>query len=145
MNITNLTEADLPGLASLYKHFWGDDSSVEKMKSTFLKLKNNPDYIFLAAHRDNQIVGSATGIICHEIYGDCRPFMVVEDVIVDKNARRQGIGSMLMNAIEGKAKERDCCHIILVTDTSRHNACQFYASLGFDPDKNIHNGRIYVY
>jgi len=136
MKITNLTEDDLPDLAALYKLFWGEESSVEKMKTTFSKLNHNPDYIFLAARSDNQIVGSLMGIVCHELYGDCRPFLVVEDMIVDQNLRRQGIGSMLMNSIEEKAKERDCCHIILVTDTDRHDAQQFYASLGFDPEKN---------
>jgi len=136
MNITNLTESDLPALASLYKQFWGEESSLDKMKSTFSKLKDNPDYIFLSAHCDDQLVGSVMGIVCHELYGDCKPFMVIEDVIVDKNARRQGIGSLLMNSIEEKAKEKDCCHIILVTETNRNDARHFYESLGFDPDKN---------
>ena len=136
MNITDLEEIDLPALVLLYKGFWGEESSVDKMKSTFSKLKNNPDYIFLAAHCDDQLVGSVMGIICHELYGECKPFMVVEDLVVDKNTRRKGIGSLLMNSIEQKAKERDCCHIILVTETNRHDACQFYESLGFDPEKN---------
>ncbi|MDF7802028.1 GNAT family N-acetyltransferase [Pontiellaceae bacterium B1224] len=136
MNITNLTEGDLPALASLYKNFWGEESSLEKMKATFSRLQSNPDYIFLVAHCDNQVVGSVMGIICHELYGDCKPFMVIEDLIVDQNARRQGIGSQLMKSIEDEAKQRDCCHILLVTETDRSDARQFYASLGFDPYKN---------
>ncbi len=136
MNITKLTEADLPALASLYTQFWGEESSVDKMQSTFAKLQDNPDYTFLAARLDDQIVGSVMGVVCHELYGDCKPFMVVEDMIIDKTVRRQGIGSLLMNSIEEKAKERECCHLILVTDTDRYDARQFYESLGFDPEKN---------
>jgi GNAT superfamily N-acetyltransferase len=136
MNITKLTEADLPALASLYKQFWGEKSSVDKMQSTFSKLKDNPDYTFLAARLDDRLVGSVMGVVCHELYGDCKPFMVVEDMIIDKTVRRQGIGSLLMNSIEERAKERGCCHLILVTDTDRYDARQFYESLGFDPEKN---------
>ena len=90
MNITKLTEADLPALASLYTQFWGEESSVDKMQSTFAKLKDNPDYTFLAARLDDQIVGSVMGVVCHELYGDCKPFMIVEDMIVDRTVRRQG-------------------------------------------------------
>ncbi|MDH3981435.1 MAG: GNAT family N-acetyltransferase [Kiritimatiellaceae bacterium] len=136
MSITDLTEDDLPALASLYKGFWGEESSVDKMKSTFAKLKNNPDYTFLTARLDEQIVGSVMGIVCYELYGECKPFMVVENMIIDKNVRRQGVGSQLIVSIEEKAKERGCCHIILVTETNRYDACPFYESLGFDPDKN---------
>jgi hypothetical protein len=32
------------------------------------------------------------GILCEELYGQCRPFMAVEDVIVDQAHRRRGIG-----------------------------------------------------
>lgn len=136
MNITNLTENDLPALASLYKGFWGEDSSLDKMKSTFSKLKDNPDYIFLAARLNGPLVGSVMGVICHELYGECNPFMVIEDMIVDKNVRRQGVGSQLIRSIEKKAEERGCCHIILVTETDRHDARQFYESMGYDPYKN---------
>jgi hypothetical protein len=62
MNITKLTETDLPALAILYTQFWGEESSVEKMQSAFARLKDNPDYTFLAARLDDQIVGSVMGV-----------------------------------------------------------------------------------
>ena len=134
MNITKLTENDLPDLASLYKQFWGEESSVEKMKSTFTKLEQNPDYIFLVAHLDDRLAGSVMGIVCHELYGECKPFMVIEDVIVDKNARRQGVGSTLMRAIEKQASDHGCAYIIFVTESNRKEAHQFYESLGYNPN-----------
>lgn len=136
MTITKLTEHDLPALASLYTCFWGEESCVDKMRTTFSRLKDNPDYLFLVARIEDRVVGSVLGIICHELYGACKPFMVAEDVIVDEQERRRGIGSQLMNAIEQKARERECGHILLVTETSRHDARQFYESLGYDPSKN---------
>jgi ribosomal protein S18 acetylase RimI-like enzyme len=59
--------------------------------------------------------------------------MVVEDVIVDREQRRRGVGSMLMRAIEEQAVSRNCSYIMLVTDSTRVGAQGFYQSLGYHP------------
>jgi predicted N-acetyltransferase YhbS len=75
-----------------------------------------------------------TGIVCHELYGQCRPFMVVEDVIVDRDHRRRGIASDLMRTVERTAIARGCSHIIFVTEARRTDAHRFYQSLGYRAD-----------
>ena len=134
MEILRLAEDDLAALAGLYKQFWGEDSCLEKMKATFRRLKDRPDYIFLAAKNDGRLVGSVLGIVCEELYGDCVPFMVVEDVIVDAEWRRKGIGSALMSELERLATELNCGYVIFVTEVERTDAQRFYESLGYRPD-----------
>ncbi len=134
MQIRRLLEADLDNLARLYKQFWGEESSLEKMQTTFQKLKGNPNYIILVADQQNCLVGSVMGIICEELYGDCKPFMVVEDVIVDKHQRRLGIASSLMRELERYAAENNCSYIIFVTESERIEAHRFYESLGYKSD-----------
>lgn len=134
MEIRKLTEDDLVSLATLYKQFWGEESSLEKMRETYQRLKKNPKYIILAADQQNRLVGSAMGIICEELYGDCKPFMVVEDVIVDKHQRRLGIASSLMRELERCAAENNCSYIIFVTESERTEAHRFYESLGYKSD-----------
>ena len=129
-----LTEGDLEALAGLYKQFWGDESSLEKMRATFRRLVANPNYVFLGAKQEGRLVGSVMGIVCEELYGECKPFMVVEDVIVDKSHRRAGIGSVLMRELETCAVERGCGYIIFVTEADRIDAHRFYESLGYQPD-----------
>jgi ribosomal protein S18 acetylase RimI-like enzyme len=131
MKIRKLTEDDLVGLAALYKQFWGQSSSLEKMRATFQRLNKNPNYILLVADEENVLVGSVMGIICEELYADCRPFMVIEDVIVDEHQRRRGIASSLMRELEGQAVERHCAYIIFVTESERKDAHRFYESLGY--------------
>ncbi|MDQ0088526.1 ribosomal protein S18 acetylase RimI-like enzyme [Paenibacillus anaericanus] len=75
------------------------------------------------------------GIICHDFVGECKPFMVIENVIVSNRARRQGIGKKLMLEIERIAKERDCYYIILVSGEQRKEAHVFYEKLGFKDEK----------
>jgi len=134
MKIRKLIEDDLASLAVLYQQFWGEVSSLEKMRTKFQRLKRNPNYIFLVAEKQNQLVASAMGIICEELYGDCKPFMVVEDVIVDKNHRRLGIASSLMKELERCASENNCNYIIFVTESERTEAHRFYESIGYKSD-----------
>ncbi|MFD2877411.1 GNAT family N-acetyltransferase [Paenibacillus rhizoplanae] len=61
---------------------------------------------------DGELLGSLMGIVCQDLVGDCRPFMVIENVVVSSRARRQGLGKKLMTAIEAIAHERDCYYII---------------------------------
>lgn len=129
--IRRLTLTDLEPLAGLYEQFWGEESSLEKMRVEFARLDADPDYLLLGAKLDGHLVGSLMGIVCHELYGDCRPFLVVEDVIVDQNHRRQGIGSAMMCELEQWAAQRGCGYMLFVTETTRTDAHRFYEALGF--------------
>ena len=99
-----------------------------------LALEKDPNYILVVAEKQNYLVGSAMGIICEELYGVCNPFMVVEDVIVDRYQRRLGIASALMKELESFAVNHDCNYIIFVTESERKDAHRFYQSLGYKSD-----------
>ena len=132
MDIESLKEEDLADLAALYKEFWEEDSFPEKMRATFTRLKANPSYIFLSAKQQGRLIGSAMGIVCEELYGQCKPFMVIEDVVVHKDYRRSKVGSALMTALEKRALEHNCNYIIFVTESDRTAAHRFYESLGYN-------------
>lgn len=139
MIVRTLTDEDLASLAALYKQFWGEDTLLDKMHATFRRLKGNPNYVFLVAEQeDGCMAGSVMGIVCEELYGECRPFMVVEDMIVDALHRRKGVGSSLIRRLEQCAHDRGCSYIIFVTESERVEAHLFYESLGYQPD--LHKG-----
>ena len=74
------------------------------------------------------------GVICGELYGDCKPFMVLENMIVDVRFRKMGVGKALISELENRAARQNCSQIILVTDSNRIDACEFYESAGYNPD-----------
>jgi GNAT superfamily N-acetyltransferase len=131
IEVGRLDESDLPALARLYRQFWDEDSSLEAMRATLARRGDDPDYVFVAARQDGALVGSALGVVCDELYGDCRPFMIVEDVVVDESRRRAGIGSAVMREVERRAAERNCAAILFMTEAERHGAVRFYESLGY--------------
>ncbi len=132
MRIEPLSENDLASLAEIFRQIWGEASSLEKIKLTFSRIKTNPAYCLLAAKQDNELVGFAMGVICEELYGECKPFMFIEDVIVDEHRRQNGVGTALMRKLEKCAKEHSCCQVIFVTESNRKEALSFYKALGYE-------------
>ena len=132
MKIERLTAKDLPQLAALFQHFWGEDTPLDSMRATFARIADNPAYILLAAKQDSRLIGFVMGVICEELYGSGQPFMVIEDLIVDIELRRLGAGTALMLAMEKEALQRKCGQIIFVTEADRTDSIRFYTSLGYD-------------
>lgn len=136
MIIRDICKRDLPQLAALYEQFWGEKSYPEKMAMQLEKLEKLGTHIVLCAEEGGKLLGSVMGIVCEELYGDCSPFLVLENMIVDRDCRRAGVGRALLAELETRAKSRGCTQVILVTEKSRTDACAFYESAGFPPDKN---------
>lgn len=135
ISIERIKKTDLNQLSALYKQFRGEDSPVNKMKQTFGLIDKNENYILLGAIIANSLVGTAMGVVCEELYGECYPFMVIENVIVDQNYHGHGIGSGLMKKLEEYAVTMNCNNIILITESGREKAVRFYNSLDYGSDE----------
>ena len=141
--IRELMATDAPVLAELYKAFFNEESDVEKMSGQIALLQNNPNYILLGyAGDDGQLIGSVMGIVCQELYGDCRPFLVLENMVVDGRVRRKGVGKALVQELERRAAVAGCSVILLVTERVRVEACAFYESLGFSKETTGYKKKI---
>lgn len=134
MLIREMITEDIPHLAKLYKQFWDEESCLETMYKKFSEFLKNDSHIILSAVENNQLIGSVMGVICGELYGDCKPFMVLENMIVDERFRKMGIGKELVSELENRATRKNCTQIILVTESNRIDACEFYKSVGYNPD-----------
>lgn len=133
--VAQIEEKDLEGLKTLYDNgFEGTDTNYEKMKKVYEWMKNNPDYTVLCAKYQGEIVGSLMGVANRELIGDCRPFMVIENVVVSDKHRRMGIGRVLMERLEKVAIEKECTFMMLISRMHRKEAHKFYESVGFSGD-----------
>ena len=132
MEITPLSENDLRELALLQQELIDEESDLGQMRELFATIQKDPNYYLLGARSEGRLVASLVGIVCHDLFGRCQPYMVVENVIVATNMRRQGIGAKLMNEIERIAQERGCRYIMLVSSAKRRKARDFYHGLGYD-------------
>ncbi|MBS3999682.1 MAG: GNAT family N-acetyltransferase [Desulfobulbaceae bacterium] len=131
-NIRKLKEEDLVEVAKLYTLFWGDKMNLYKMKEKFLQISQDDKYIFLVAEKDQNIVGTIQGIICEELYGECFPFLVMENFVVDENHQGNGIGRKLLYELERIGMQKNCSQIVFITESDRKDTVKFYEKVGFD-------------
>lgn len=131
MQISPVTTADLPQLADLYEQLGATTTCVERMKAALEKNDAAGNPIVFVAKIEGKVVGTLLAATCQMLFGQCRSFMVVEDVVVDAAYRRRGIGKALMQHAEKIGRERNCSYIMLITDTARVDSQVFYHALGY--------------
>lgn len=134
MDIGPIIPEDLPALSLLYQQLVPNDPAVEKMREALAVIQRNPNEVVLGAKIKGQLVGTVLVVACQMLFGQCKSFAVVEDVVVDSGHRHQGVGTALMREVERWALARNCRYLMLITDTDRAEAQRFYESLGYETD-----------
>nr|WP_320147200.1 GNAT family N-acetyltransferase [uncultured Anaeromusa sp.] len=132
MTIQPLTMEDIPAYAVLGQELFEEKTHRDRLALSFGKIINNPDYILVGAKDDaGNLLGAVMGIVCLDTVGECRPFMVLENLIVGKASRRQGLGKKLVEYVEAEARTRDCYFAMLMSLAKRKEAHAFYESMGY--------------
>lgn len=136
-HIRALKKSDLEQLVSLYSQFWGDVSNLDKMASKFDELAESSRHIVLCAEHEGKVVGTIMGVVCDEFYGDCKPFMVMENLVTDSNYRKKGVAKALLQELESISKLHECTQIIFITERDREDAISFYEAMGYNSQTHV--------
>lgn len=84
----------------------------------------------LVAEAEGQVVGMCTGqLLVSTAEGGLS--LLVEDVVVDQQWRRRGVGRLLMTAISDWAKAKKVSRLQLLADRNNEAGLDFYRSLGW--------------
>jgi GNAT superfamily N-acetyltransferase len=123
---------DLAGIAALYQELLGTPQSLSNIQRHFSQINENPMYRVLVAKDENKtVLGTVMCVICNSWTEGCRPFLVVENVVVSKQVRGLGIGKQLFEAVDQFALEHRCSYSLLVSSAFRKSAHQFYHAIGY--------------
>lgn len=87
-------------------------------------------YVFLA-YRGDTPVGFSICFLGFSTF-NARPLINIHDIFVDASVRGKGIGRMLLERIETRARELDCCRLTLEVREDNHVARGLYRKVGFD-------------
>jgi len=131
LEIARVQQSDLEAISRLHMHFWDEPSDVAAMTEALALLQQDPDHILLAARIDGACIGTATGVVCHGLYGGLDTYLVIEDVVVDPAHRRRGVATALLGELERFGRDRACKQMVLLTESCRHDASALYESAGF--------------
>ncbi len=126
----DLQNGFLSTLDSLRKTSNMDKKTAEKI---FNKINSNSDHIIVVAVIDDKIVGSTTLLIETKFIHNGGKVGHIEDVVVDKDHQRKGIGEEIIKYLLKYAKDNGCYKTILdcVDDVK-----PFYEKLGFKHNAN---------
>jgi GNAT superfamily N-acetyltransferase len=111
MEIQGIKPSDIDTLRSLYQSLMvGYDQGNEKLLDTWMLLDQTQEYITFGVrtHQNGPIIGSVSVEKHPSFVGECKPYLHVENFIVDKTMRGQGIGWMLIMAVINCALDNGC-------------------------------------
>jgi ribosomal protein S18 acetylase RimI-like enzyme len=94
-----------------------------------------PDFPYDPQKDDAYFIGAYDGDVCVGVAVLRRQmfkYLYLEDLKVNKNYRRQGIGSMLTEACMEKAREEKMRGVYVIAQDNNLSACNFYVKCGFE-------------
>lgn len=107
----------------------GTAAAVEKWR----RIRAQAGRCVLVAVVDDAVVGTADCIVIENLTRGTRPYMLIENVVVDAARRRSGVGTALMRSAIERAADADCYKVQLLADDTPVNH-GFYGSCGLRPD-----------
>jgi GNAT superfamily N-acetyltransferase len=128
---------DLEGLLSVLAQLKPTDSPVQfpsaSIQETWGKIQAQQNRALLVAEMAGRIVGTVDWYLTPNLTHGGRPYITIENFVVDSAHRRRGVGTALLNAVIEEAKRAGCYKIQLQSDIRRGEAHRVYERAGFKP------------
>lgn len=106
--------------------------NLEKQKKKIKLISNMEHYYLCLACEEEEVVGTAMGILCEDICEECERFLVIENVYVHEAWRGKGVAKAIFEELERWSKERNCYYSMLVSGNDRKRAHAFYEKAGYE-------------
>lgn len=109
------------------------DINFENFLKRYNQIEINPNHYYFVIEENEKILGSGAIIIENKFVHNCGNIGHIEDIVIDKNQRGNGLGKLLIEYLINIAKNNQCYKVIL--DCHEKNK-KFYEKCGFI-NKNI--------
>ena len=109
----------------------GQPLSEQSKRDLVPGLRAHPACYVLIAWRGGLPVGFSICFLGFSTF-NARPLINIHDIFVDSSVRGVGIGRMLLERIEAKAHELNCCRITLEVREDNRVARGLYRKVGFE-------------
>ena len=127
---------DLVPLFDDYRVFYKQASNTEAAKAFLKERLEKQDTIIYIAYTEDKAVGFTHLFHSFTSISMC-PLYILNDLFVDKNYRKKGIGVALLNKAKVQCKQDNYKFVALQTETNNH-ARHLYESMGWKKDKDLH-------
>ena len=110
----------------------GYKPSLEKIKNNIFRFIEC-DYQEIFVAESDHIIGWMHVSLVEPL--ESLPFVELRGIVVNKNFRKQGIGTKLINASKEWAREKGCTKVRIRTNLKRTETREYYNNLGFESIK----------
>ncbi|MGD8677501.1 MAG: GNAT family N-acetyltransferase [Chromatiales bacterium] len=127
------TRHDLPRILDLYaRALDGKALAVADAERLFERIRSYPEYQLYLAEYGDRLAGTFALLIMDNL-GECgTPSGIVEDVVVEPEVQRHGVGRAMMEHAMAICRQKGCYKMMLSSNLARSGAHAFYESLGFE-------------
>jgi len=108
----------------------GEPLTAEVQRDLIAGLQRHPTTIVFLAFDQDAAIGVAVCFLGFSTFA-ARPLINIHDLAVTAEYQGRGIGRLLLEAVEQKAQELNCCKVTLEVDENNRRARQVYAAAGF--------------
>lgn len=107
------------------------DTNIPKLSEKYIReiLQSTNACVFVVRNNSGMIIGMITLVVFKALSGKRA---TLEDVVVDKDYRRQGLGKKLLETALSFIRKENISYIDLTSRPSRIEANNLYVSLGFE-------------
>ncbi len=133
MEFRKLEASDLGSLLELYKQLDANDNvcAIEQYEKVWKEINANANIQYFGAIDDGKVVSTCYAVYIPNLTRGGRGICFIENVVTDKDYRRLGLASRVMDMAIAFAKDHHCYKVILQSGTARTEAHQFYENKGF--------------
>lgn len=134
MKIREITEKDFDGLMTLYMQLHDNPfpEKSEEIMSLWQKILNDKDHHIIVAEEDGKIVSSCVCVVIPNLTRGQRPYAFIENVITDKDYRKQGLATACLNYAKDIAIKENCYKLMLLTGSKSESTLKFYEQAGYN-------------
>lgn len=133
--VRKATKSDLPAVLHLYAQPEMDDENVLSLPEAeriLERMAGYPNYSLYVAVIDARVVGSFAFLVMDNLGHQGTPSAIIEDVVVDPDLQRRGIGKTMVRHAIQLAADHGCYKAMLSSNLKRQHAHDFYESLDFE-------------
>ncbi len=137
MEIRQVKDTEVEGVLDLidgYDRPKASRPSEEMIQAIYASILQSGGCI-VGAFTGSDLVGTCTVNVCSNLSWSGRPFAIIENVIVLKAYRNQGLGKALLEYSKSFAQRADCYKVALLTGSKDPATHKFYISAGFSASK----------
>lgn len=129
--------SDFAAIQALLSELWPEMTlDIPDMQKVFEEGLRSSHQSYISALSQEQLVGFCDMVFINGFW-QAGLLVYINAIIVDKNFRGQGIGTLLLQQVFQEAKHRDCRYVMLDSASHRTEAHAFYHKHGFEQQKSL--------